>query len=81
MSNIILLSDLKNYGEVVRKCENDEPLFLTENGSTRYVIQSYETYEKQHATIQLLTELSKGVETLHHDGGLTIEQTFAGLDG
>jgi prevent-host-death family protein len=80
MPNIIPISDLKNYGEVLRKCENGDTVFLTKNGRGRYVVQSLEAYEKQKATILLLTELSKGVEALRKDGGLSIDEAFAGLE-
>ena len=36
-------------------------------------------YEKQLATIRLLTELSRGVESLRREGGLTIDEAFEGL--
>lgn len=81
MPNIIPISDLKNYGEVLRKCENGDTVFLTKNGRGRYVVQSLEAYEKQKATILLLTELSKGVEALRKDGGMSIDEAFAGLEG
>lgn len=80
MTNIIPISDLKNYGEVLRKCENGDTVYLTKNGRGRYVVQSLEEYEKQKATIQLLTELSKGVESLRKDGGISLDEAFAGLE-
>jgi len=81
MTNIIPISDLKNYGEVLRKCENGDTVYLTKNGRGRYVVQSLEEYEKQKATIQLLTELSKGVESLRKDGGISLDEAFVGLEG
>ena len=81
MKNIIPISDLKNYDEVLRKCESGDTVYLTKNGRSRYVIQSLEEYEKQKATIQLLTELAKGVELLRKDGGLSLDEAFAGLEG
>jgi len=80
MTNIIPISDLKNYGEVLRKCENGDTVYLTKNGRGRYVVQSLEEFEKQKATIQLLTELAKGVDSLRKDGGLTLDEAFAGLE-
>lgn len=80
MPHIIPVSDLKNYGEVLRRCANGSPVYLTRNGRGRYVVQSMEDYEKQMATIRLLTELNKGVESLRKEGGLSVDEAFAGLE-
>ena len=80
MPHIIPVSDLKNYGEVLGRCANGSPVYLTKNGRGRYVVQSIEDYEKQMATIRLLTELNQGVESLRTEGGLSLEEAFAGLE-
>lgn len=79
MPNILPVSELKNYGEVLSHCDGGSPVYLTKNGRGRYVVQSMDDYEKQMATIRLLAELSKGVESLRRDGALTIDQAFEGL--
>lgn len=79
MPSIIPVSDLKNYGEVLNHCDSGSPVYLTKNGRGRYVVQSMVDYERQLATIKLLSELSKGVESLRRDGGLTIDEAFEGL--
>lgn len=79
MPSIIPVSDLKNYGEVLNHCDSGSPVYLTKNGRGRYVVQSMADYERQLATIKLLSELSKGVESLRRDGGLTIDEAFEGL--
>ena len=80
MPNILPVSDLKNYGEVLSQCDNGAPVYLTKNGRGKYVVQSIADYEKQQATIRLLTELAKGVDSLRKDGGLTVSEAFAGLE-
>ena len=80
MPNILPISDLKNYGEVLSHCDNGAPVYLTKNGRGKYVVQSLIDYEKQMATIRLLTELARGVESLRKEGGLTIDEAFAGLE-
>lgn len=79
MMCILPVSDLKNYGEVLSHCDDGSPVYLTRNGRGRYVVQSIADYEKQQATIRLLTELSRGVESLRREGGLTIDEAFEGL--
>ena len=80
MPNILPVSDLKNYGEVLSQCDNGAPVYLTKNGRGKYVVQSMADYEKQQATIRLLTELAKGVDSLRKEGGLTVSEAFAGLE-
>lgn len=80
MPSILPVSDLKNYNEVLRQCDGGAPVYLTRNGRGRYVVQSMEDYERQLATIRLLTELAKGVDSLRREGGLTIDEAFAGLE-
>jgi len=36
--------------------------------------------EKQLAILQLLAELEEGVKSLREQGGLSIDETFAGLE-
>ncbi len=79
MPSILPISDLKNYDEVLNHCNGGSPVCLTKNGRGRYVVQSQTDYEKQQATIKLLAELSKGVESLRKDGGLSIDEAFEGL--
>ena len=76
MPNILPVSDLKNYGEVLSRSDGGSPVYLPRNGRGRYVVLSLADYEKQQATIKLLAELSKGVESLRKDGGLSIDEAF-----
>ena len=80
MPQILPISDLKNYGEVLSHCDNGAPVYLTKNGRGRYVVQSIADYEKQLATIRLLSELAKGVESLRKEGGMTVDEAFDGLE-
>ena len=47
MANILPVSDLRNYNEVLKKCHSGEPVFLTKNGRGRFVVLDIEDYEKQ----------------------------------
>lgn len=71
MPNIKPVSDLRNYNEVLRDISVNEPVFLTKNGRGRYVIIDMEEYERQNATIKLLSELAKGEESAKKSGWLT----------
>ena len=80
MTNIVPISDLKNYSEVLRCCDDGSTVYLTRNGRGRYVVQSLTEYEKLQAAVKLLAELSKGVESIRRDGGMTLDDAFAGLE-
>lgn len=64
MPNIKPVSDLRNYNEVLRDISEGEPVFLTKNGRGRYVIVDMAEYEKQKATIKLLSKLAEAEETI-----------------
>ena len=74
------ISDLKNYTEVLSHCDNGSTVYLTKNGRGKYVVQSLAEHEKLQATVKLLAELAKGVESIRTEGLLTIDEAFAGLD-
>ncbi len=81
MTNIVPISDLKNYSEVLGHCDDGSVVYLTKNGRGKYVVQDLESYEKAQATIKLLAELSKGLESLRAEGALSIDEAFDGLEG
>ncbi|MCL2163071.1 MAG: type II toxin-antitoxin system prevent-host-death family antitoxin [Oscillospiraceae bacterium] len=63
MPNIKPISDLRNYGEVLRDVTIGAPVFLTKNGHGRYAvldIDEYREYEKMLAWRQLKKELDEG---------------------
>lgn len=50
-----------NTAEVVRNLEEEsEPLFITQNGETKVVIQGIRSYEQQQNTMALLKVLAIG---------------------
>lgn len=57
MPNIKPVSDLRNYNEVLRDIAVGEPVFLTKNGRGKFAILDIEEYEKNQATIKLLSKL------------------------
>ena len=44
MANILPLSDLRNYNEVLKNCHKGEPVYLTKNGRGHFVIMDIEDY-------------------------------------
>jgi len=77
MPNIKPISDLRNYGEVLRDVAVGAPVFLTKNGRGKYAIVDMQDYEKTQATIRLLNELAQGRKSGEQEGWLTSEDMRA----
>ena len=43
MANILPVSDLRNYNEVLKNCHKGEPVYLTKNGRGRFVVMILKT--------------------------------------
>ncbi|MCK0473393.1 MULTISPECIES: type II toxin-antitoxin system prevent-host-death family antitoxin [Halalkalibacter] len=75
MPNIKPVSDLRNYNEVLKDIAVGEPVFLTKNGRGKYAIIDIEEYEKNLATIKLLSKLMEAEKAIKTgDEWLTEEQ-------
>lgn len=59
MTKIRPVSDLRNYGEVLRECNDGEPVYLTKNGRGCYVIMDIAEYEKQQAMLEIMDKLAE----------------------
>jgi prevent-host-death family protein len=83
MPSIKPVSDLRNYGEVLRDVAVGQPVFLTKNGRGRYAvidIEEYREYEKMKAMNRLLGELDKGRISGEQDGWLPADEVFRDLE-
>lgn len=77
MPNIKPISDLRNYGEVLRDVTEGSPVFLTKNGRGRYAILDMQDYEKTWATLRLMREIAKGRMSGETEGWLTADEMRA----
>ena len=77
MPNIVPVSDLRNYNNVLRNIDVGQPVFLTKNGRGRYAILDMREYEKTQATINLLSELEKGEKSGREKGWLSVAEVEA----
>jgi len=83
MPNIKPISELRNYGEVLRDVAIGSPVFLTKNGHGRYAvldIEEYKEYEKMLAWQKLKMELEKGRRSGEEHGWIDAEEVFARLE-
>ena len=62
MPNILPVSDLRNYNEVLKNCQVGEPVFLTKNGRGKFVVMDIEDYEREKAEKKLLMKLEEAVK-------------------
>jgi len=77
MPNIKPISDLRNYGEVLRDVAVGSPVFLTKNGHGRYAvldIDEYMVYEKMLAWRRLNSELDKGRQAGEESGWVPAQE-------
>lgn len=73
MPNIKPISDLRNYGDVLRDVSVGSPVFLTKNGRGRYAIIDIHDYEKTCATLKLMDELARGRKSGEENGWLSLD--------
>lgn len=69
MPNILPVSDLRNYNEVLKNCHKGEPLYLTKNGRGRFVVMDIEDYEREQAEKKLLIKLKEAEEVVKDGQG------------
>jgi antitoxin Phd len=79
MSNIMPVSDLRNYNEVLKACQNNSPVFLTKKGRGKYVLLDIADYEKMRSSFKLLANLEEGEKSAREEGWLSADEVEAAL--
>lgn len=79
MSNIVPISDLRNYNDVIKKCQSGSPVFLTKNGRGRYALLDVEDYEKMKASLKLMANLEEGEKAAREEGWLSADDVETSL--
>ena len=75
MANILPVSDLRNYNEVLKNCRKGEPVYLTKNGRGRFVVLDIEDYERERAEKKLLMKLQEAEEVVKGgEGWLSMDE-------
>ena len=78
MPNILPVSDLRNYNEVLKNCHKGEPVYLTKNGRGRFVVMDIEDYERDRAEKKLLLKLQEAEEAVKDgEGWLDLDELKA----
>ena len=82
MPNILPVSDLRNYNEVLKKCKTGEPVFLTKNGRGRFVVIDIDDYERERAEKKLLMKLQEAEEAVKDgEGWISLEELKEAMEG
>ncbi|MBQ7478124.1 MAG: type II toxin-antitoxin system Phd/YefM family antitoxin [Selenomonadaceae bacterium] len=68
------ISDLRSYNTVLNDVEFGTPVFLTKNGRGRYVLMDIDEYEKNQASLALLSALAEGEISAKVQGCLSIDE-------
>ena len=78
MENILPVSVLRNYNEVLTQRSTVEPLYLTKNGRGRFVVMDIEDYERDRAEKKLLIKLQEAEEAVKDgEGWLDLDELKA----
>ena len=67
MPNILPVSELRNYNEVLKNCQVGEPVFLTKNGRGKFVVMDIEDYECEKAEKKILMKLQEAEEAIKEE--------------
>lgn len=73
MSHARPLSDLEHYSEVLRDVSAGNPVFLEENGQTRYAILDIEDYARMQETLWLMEAIAEDRKSGEEHGWLSLD--------
>ncbi len=79
MPNIKPVSDLRNYTEVLKEVNENNPVYLTRNGRGEYAIVKMEELDRLKATVQFLSKLEEGEQSARENGWLSADDVEAVL--
>ena len=74
------VSDLRNYPEVLKDVRSGSPVYLTKNGTGRYVLLDIADYDIVEASLKLNMELMRGCLSGEKEGWIgkeTMRRRFA----
>ena len=80
MPNIIPVSDLRNYKNVIDQVSYGNPVYLTKNGRSSVAIVDTRELDELRAINSLFYELEKGEVSARKDGWISIDDAEKRLD-
>ena len=79
MPNIKPISDLRNYTEVLKEVNENNPVYLTRNGRGEYAIVKIEELDRLKATVRLLSKIEEGEKSAREKGWMSTDEVEAAL--
>jgi len=82
MPNIKPISDLRNYGAILRDVTVGSPVFLTKNGHGCFAVldmEEYKEYERMLAWQKLRADLHAGQRSGEEEGWIPADEVMAQL--
>ena len=78
MANILSVSDLRNYNEVLKNYHKGKPVYLTKNGRGCFVVMDIEYYKWDCAEKRLMLKLQEAEEAVKDgEGWLDLDELKA----
>lgn len=71
------VSDLRNYPEVLKSVGEGTPVYLTKNGTGRYVLMDIGDYGRLESVLRLTYELQRGKRAGETQGWLSHDDMVA----
>ena len=78
MPTIMPVTDLRNYGDVLREVAPGKPVFLTRNGRGRYVVADIGDWDALESAGELIALLNEGKASLS-EGSYSVAEARAHL--
>lgn len=71
------ISDLRNYPDILKSVGEGAPVYLTKNGTGRYVLMDINDYGRLECAMRLSFELQRGKRSGENQGWLSHEDIVA----
>lgn len=68
------VSDLRNYPDVLKNVGEGSPVYLTKNGTGRYVLMDIQDYGRIESVLRLAHELQRGKKSGETQGWISQEE-------
>ena len=75
------VSDLRNYPDVLKNVQEGTPVYLTKNGTGRYVLMDIGDFGRMECAMRLSYELQRGKRSGETQGWLSHEDMEAHFKG
>ena len=75
------VSDLRNYPDVLKNVGEGSPVYLTKNGTGKYVLMDIGDYGRLESALRLSYELQRGKRSGENQGWLSHEEMMSHFNG